>query len=237
MTKDEKMNPTTKSILRLARAQKELRSAIATQLHSIGPRDFTLDPGSQQAMLRRLMEGDNVRVTYWLKADDEPEREEEVVVLSAWDPMLPGVGVRGSGDVEGLLVDGGPDEGCLYQPTTRGPAHQVRRLSLVKSRVAADKTAAGTEILGHMGGMKRLASVLGARNFRFAGAAVSFEWPAPAGAKGNKIRIARMPSGGFAVSFVRRTNTGEEQAGRYREVPAKKLAALFERHTGWVLAL
>jgi hypothetical protein len=236
--KDETtMNGTTKNLLHLARSRDVFRSALATQLHFVAPRDFAIDPGAQEAMLRGLVENDAVRVTYWLKGDDEPERNQEVVVLSAWDPTIPGVEIQtAEGSGTGLLVDGGPDEGVLYQPSVRGPSYPIRRMSLVQSRLAAEKKAAA-QIFDHMGGMRRLASVLGANNFRSAGAAVSFEWPAPAGPKGNKVRLARMPSGDFAVCFLSRTASGEQQVGRYRDVPAARLVELFEQQTGWTLGL
>lgn len=135
-----KMDPTTKRILRLARKDSGFRSALATQLRSIAPRDFTVDPGSQQAMLRGLVEGDVARVTYLPKLEQTPEEDVELLVLSGFDPTIPGVRVSLPTGGDGLLVDGGPIEGVLYQGSRKGPAHPVRRLSLVRSRLAADES-------------------------------------------------------------------------------------------------
>jgi hypothetical protein len=106
--------------------------------------------------------------------------------------------------------------------------------ALTKSGSAVART-----ILDQMGGMRRLALMLGmsAHAVEMAPRGVAFKWPNRQTSRGNKVRIDLTPADTYTMTFLSSTAHGEKPVKVYRDVYAEDLVPIFEKQTGWYLRL
>jgi len=234
-----------RALIHLALENPEFRTALMAEVSKessfhLNHRDFAVEEFSQHYLLRHLREGDLVDIQYQPNdLDTHPQRIVTRLVISDFDPMLPGVELKGTEESREMLVDRGEGQPLSWEPSGQYPAYVVTKLKVVHSRLASEqKKQASRTVLAQLGGAERLAKMVGARNIQELDNGLSFEWPNRQASKGNKVVItSNLPENAdYTMSFFRKDANGEEKVHTVI-VPARGLTDAFEKHTGWFLRI
>lgn len=135
----------TKALIDLAKSNSEFRGALLSEVAKEANinwniRDFTVDEFSQHQMLRNLREGDLIEIKF--EPDEKhPQRIATRLVASDFDPVIPGVTLRGLGETPEILADRGQDMPLMWEPGRGYPAYPVIQLKIVHSKLAAEAEA------------------------------------------------------------------------------------------------
>jgi len=109
-----------------------------------------------------------------------------------------------------------------------------------KMKSASDKKASEDpvvqEILEALGGQQKLASLVGARNFRFLKETVCFRWPNRVASKGTRCAITVFEDK-YAIGFFAKNESGTLVRVADYKVPKDELVKTFEKQTGWFLQI
>jgi len=135
----------TQALISLAKNSAEFRDALLSEVAKEANinwniRDFTIDEFSQHQMLKNLREGDLVEITFQ-PDEKEPRRISTRLVSSDFDPIIPGVTLRGIEEAEEMLADRGQDMPLMWEPGQGFPAYPVIQLKIVHSKLAAEAEA------------------------------------------------------------------------------------------------
>ena len=178
--------------------------------------------------LRRLARG-GLRENFWVEMFDSRGRR-------VWQ-----------GEAADLLEDNDYDEETSravmelqrgsYEAQMGGGAAQSFTLKRTASMAVTSNQIAKT-ILDQMGGMRRLQSMIGARNFVHDSNSVSFKWPSRQGAKkGNYLKITLRGDDTYDMEFMHLHNYRTKTVQKYEGVYAEDLSRLFVEQTGLLLRI
>jgi hypothetical protein len=126
-------DPTTRSLLRLAKDNEEFREELLGAMRRMKPiRDFAVDRESQEVLLTGLKAGDTVRISFET-GEGKPSEDVTRAVMFDYDPADRSVELA-SPDGREMLVDRGQSEGVVYEPA-RGRAYPLVKIKHVRSVV------------------------------------------------------------------------------------------------------
>jgi len=132
------------------------------------------------------------------------------------------------------LGRGSPSKNSVEKMSEVEVSKLIDKLKTEKNKQASHPVV--QEILEALGGQQKLASLLGARKFRFLDGVVCFRWPNRTASKGTRCAISKIDDR-FLISFLAKNADGAQVKVAQYTVPKDELASTFEKQTGWFLQI
>lgn len=132
------------------------------------------------------------------------------------------------------LGRGSPSKSSVEKMSEVEVSKLIDKLKAEKNKQASHPAV--QEILEALGGEKKLASLIGARKFRFIDGSVFFRWPNRTASKGTRCAITKVDDKYRIGFFAKRADGVQVEVAQYT-VPKEELASTFEKQTGWFLTV
>lgn len=132
------------------------------------------------------------------------------------------------------LGRGSPSEDSVKKMSEVEVSKLIDKLKAENKQASEDPVV--QEILEALGGQEKLASLIGARRFRFLKETVAFRWPNRVASKGTRCAITKQDDK-YRIGFFAKRADGVQVIVANYTVPKEELAKTFEKHTGWFLTV